>query len=61
MSAVTNPVDTLPSLNEEDENFTEIINNAWSVKLNHEFPAKVYPFQQPRFKQAIEFVPLTFR
>jgi hypothetical protein len=44
-----------------DENIEEIVKHSWSVNLNHQFPEKVKPFQTPRLKQAIEFIPLTLR
>ena len=44
-----------------DDNIDEIVKHSWSVSLNHQFPEKVKPFQTPRLKQAIEFIPLTLR
>lgn len=34
---------------------------SWSVKLNHEFNEKLKPFTMPKLKQAIAFIPLSFR
>lgn len=34
---------------------------AWSVRLDHEFNEKLVPFQMPRLKQALAFIPLTMR
>jgi hypothetical protein len=48
----------LPTSNDD---IKDLLDYCWSVKLNHEFPEKVNPFQMPRFKQAIEFIPLTLR
>lgn len=44
-----------------DENIEDFIKYCWSVNLNHQFPEKIKPFQTPRLKQALEFVPLTLR
>ena len=42
-------------MNKEEEE------NSWSIKLNHEFKVKMKPFETPRFKQALLFVPFTLR
>ena len=35
--------------------------NSWSLSLDHEFKVKMKPYGMPRLRQAIAFVPLTFR
>ena len=52
--------DYSPTIYEEKDN-NEMFCYSWKVKLNHQFPEKLNPFQMPRLKQAIEFIPLTMR
>lgn len=33
----------------------------WSIQLDYEFKEKLLPFVMPRIKQAIAFLPLSFR
>lgn len=33
----------------------------WTLKVGHEFTQKLQAFVMPRVKQALEFIPLSFR
>lgn len=39
----------------------ELSKYCWSVRLDHEFKEKQSPFVLPRLKQALGFIPFTFR